>query len=242
MKIFHAGTPSTREYPKMMKTDIFGAGIGLLAIVMLPMSVSHAYEAGDWLVRGKIINVNPNDSSGTISINGIDQGTEGVSVEDDTVPALDITYMLTPHWGVEAIVGFTQHTVNGTDSWAFLGPVAETKVLPPTLTLQYHFAPDSQIKPYLGLGINYTKFFDEKIPSSSLLSNPGDSVELDDSWGLALQAGLDYALNKDWFINVDLKYIDIDTTARYRNTSAGSVKVSTEIDPIIFGIGIGRRF
>lgn len=226
----------------MIKTHFLGAGAALLAGMMLPMTSSYAYEAGDWLVRGKIINVNPNDSSGTISINGVDQGSEGVSVEDDTVPALDITYMLTPHWGLEAILGFTQHTVNGTDSWAFLGPVAETKVLPPTLTLQYHFAPHSQIKPYVGVGINYTKFFDEKIPSGSLLSRPGDSVELDSSWGLAFQAGFDYALNQDWFINLDLKYIDIDTTARYRNTSAGSVKVSTDIDPIIFGIGIGKRF
>lgn len=226
----------------MIKTHFLDAGAALLVGMMLPMTSSYAYEAGDWLVRGKLINVNPNDSSGTISINGVDQGSEGVSVEDDTVPALDITYMLTPHWGLEAILGFTQHTVNGTDSWAFLGQVAETKVLPPTLTLQYHFAPHSQIKPYVGVGINYTKFFDEKIPSGSLLSRPGDSVELDSSWGLAFQAGFDYALNQDWFINLDLKYIDIDTTARYRNTSAGSVKVSTDIDPIIFGIGIGKRF
>ncbi|HSG92890.1 MAG TPA: OmpW family outer membrane protein, partial [Methylotenera sp.] len=62
------------------------------------------------------------------------------------------------------------------------------------------------------------------------------------SWGLAVQAGFDYAINNDWFVNVDLKYIDIDTTATYRNTAAGSVSVSTDIDPIVFGIGIGRRF
>ena len=226
----------------MTKRQNLGSGAAILLGLLLPVTSAYAYEAGDWLVRGKIINVNPNDSSGTISINGVDQGTRGVSVEDDTVPALDITYMLSPNWGLEAILGFTEHTVNGSGSWAFLGPVAETKVLPPTLTLQYHFAPDSQLKPYLGVGINYTKFFDEKIPSRSLLSQPGDSVELDSSWGLAVQAGFDYALNQDWFINVDLKYIDIDTTARYRNTTAGSVKVSTDIDPIIFGIGVGRRF
>lgn len=139
-------------------------------------------------------------------------------------------------------MGYTEHTVDGSRSWSFLGPVAETKVLPPTVTLQYHFAPNNQLKPYVGLGINYTHFFDENIPSRSLLSQPGDSVELDSSRGLAVQAGFDYAIDEDWFINVDLKYIDIDTTARYKNTTAGSVKVSTDIDPFIFGVGIGRRF
>lgn len=225
-----------------MKTYLLGPLLMGLAGLLVPVSYVQAYESGDWLVRGRVINVNPNDSSGTVSINGVDQGTEGVSVQDDTVPELDITYMLTPNWGIELILGYSKHTVDGSQSWDFLGPVAETKVLPPTLTLQYHFRPQAKLKPYVGLGLNYTYFFDEKIPSRSLLSAPGDSVKLKSSWGLAVQAGFDYALDDDWFVNVDVKYIDIDTTATYRNTSAGSVSVSTDIDPVVFGIGIGRRF
>jgi len=214
----------------------------LLAGFLGPVSYVQAYEAGDWLIRGRVINVNPNDSSGTVSVNGVDQGTEGVSVDSDTVPELDITYMMTPNWGIELILGYSEHTVDGSQSWDFLGPVAETKVLPPTLTLQYHFRPNAKLKPYVGMGVNYTYFFDEKVPNSSGLSNPGNSVKLKSSWGLAFQAGVDYALDDDWFLNLDLKYIDIDTTATYRNTAAGSVSVSTDIDPVIFGIGIGRRF
>ena len=115
-------------------------------------------------------------------------------------------------------------------------------MLPPTLTLQYHFLPDSNIRPYIGAGVNYTYFFDEKVPSSSLLSNSGDKVKLESSWGWAAQVGVDIAINQDWFVNMDIKYLDIDTTARFKNTAVGSAKINADIDPFVYGIGIGRRF
>ncbi|MDT8311762.1 MAG: OmpW family protein [Methylophaga sp.] len=210
--------------------------------VLLPLPVL-AYDAGDWLVRGRVINVSPNDSSGTLSLNGTDTGLKGVKVDSDTVPELDITYMLTPYWGVELILGYSEHTVKGEKSWAVLGDVIDTKVLPPTLTLQYHFRPNADIRPYVGAGVNYTYFFDEKVPSSSLLSSPGDKVSLDSSWGWALQAGVDIAINQDWFVNVDMKYLDIDTTASFKNVLGNnSAKIDADIDPFVYGIGIGRRF
>ncbi len=212
----------------------------LVVPVLLPLPV-FAYEAGDWLVRGRVINVSPNDSSGTLSLNGVDQGTKGVKVDSDTVPELDITYMLTPHWGVELILGYSEHTVKGEKSWTTLGDVIDTKVLPPTLTLQYHFRPNADIRPYVGAGVNYTYFFDEKV-AGSVLPASGDSVKLDSSWGLAVQAGMDVAINQDWFINVDLKYLDIDTTAHFKNTAVGAAKIDADIDPWVFGVGIGRRF
>lgn len=207
-----------------------------------PVTTVMAYEAGDWLIRGRIINVNPNDSSGSLTVNGADTGTKGVKVDSDTVPELDITYMITRNWGVELILGYSEHTVTGEKSWAVLGDVIDTKVLPPTLTLQYHFLPDSNIRPYIGAGVNYTYFFDEKVPSSSLLSNSGDKVKLESSWGWAAQVGVDIAINQDWFVNMDIKYLDIDTTARFKNTAVGSAKINADIDPFVYGIGIGRRF
>ncbi len=207
-----------------------------------PVTTVMAYEAGDWLIRGRIINVNPNDSSSSLTVNGADTGTKGVKVDSDTVPELDITYMITRNWGVELILGYSEHTVTGEKSWAVLGDVIDTKVLPPTLTLQYHFLPDSNIRPYIGAGVNYTYFFDEKVPSSSLLSNSGDKVKLESSWGWAAQVGVDIAINQDWFVNMDIKYLDIDTTARFKNTAVGSAKINADIDPFVYGIGIGRRF
>ena len=230
-----------------MKKNYLAAAIltGLsLSAVTLP---AMAYEAGDWLVRGRVINVNPNDDSGRLYVGGTSIG-EGVTVDDDTVPELDITYMLNRNWGVELILGFSEHTVRTHKSaGSIVGSlgskdVIDTKVLPPTLTLQYHFMPDSNIRPYVGAGINYTYFFDEKVPSKSGVAAAGDSVELDSSWGLAAQAGVDIAINQDWFVNLDVKYIDIDTKAKFKRTAVDSAEINADIDPFVWGVGIGRRF
>lgn len=219
------------------------SSILLAAGLASPVSTVMAYEAGDWLIRGRVINVNPNDSSGTLSLNGADTGFKGVKVDSDTVPEMDITYMINRNWGVELILGYSEHTVSGEKNWGVLGDVIDTKVLPPTLTLQYHFLPGSNIRPYIGAGVNYTYFFDEEVPSSSLLSSPGDKVKLDSSWGWAAQAGVDIAINQDWFINMDVKYLDIDTTASFKNVlGTNSAKIDADIDPFVYGIGIGRRF
>ncbi len=195
-----------------------------------------AYEAGDWLVRGRIINVNPNDDSGLISLNGSPVAGSGVTVDSDTVPELDITYMVDRNWGVELILGYSSHDVTATGTTASLGKVIEAKALPPTLTLQYHFAPDSNIRPYVGAGVNYTYFFDET--TKGPISAAASDVKMEDSWGLAAQAGVDVALNDDWFVNLDVKYIDINTTAKF--SSGHSVDV--DVNPFVYGIGIGRKF
>lgn len=219
------------------------SAIGLSAVAMPAM----AYEAGDWLIRGRVINVNPNDDSGQLYADtgsGYFGAGEGVSVNSDTVPELDITYMINKNWGVELILGYSEHTVKGEKNWSALGDVIDTKVLPPTLTLQYHFMPDSNIRPYVGAGLNYTYFFDEEV-AGNVLDTPGSKVKLDSSWGLAAQAGVDVAINDDWFVNFDVKYIDIDTEAHFKNIANGAyqrAKITADIDPFVYGIGIGRRF
>jgi outer membrane protein len=224
------------------------SSILLAAGLASPISTVMAYEAGDWLIRGRIINVNPNDSSGTLWTEAAGNLGKGVTVDNDTVPELDITYMITRNWGVELILGYSEHTVSthksagGVVSTLGSRDVIDTKVLPPTLTLQYHFLPDSNIRPYVGAGINYTYFFDEKVPSNSGVANSGDKVKLESSWGWAAQAGVDIAINQDWFVNLDIKYLDIDTTARFKNTAVGSAKINADINPFVYGIGIGRRF
>ncbi len=214
------------------------AATGISAIATPAM----AYEAGDWLVRGRVINVNPVDDSGLISVDGAAVAGSGVNVDSDTVPELDITYMFTPNWGAELILGYSSHDVNATGTTSGLNKVIDAKALPPTLTLQYHFMPNSNIRPYVGAGVNYTYFFDEKVKGP--LDQPGAKVKMDDSWGFAVQAGVDVALNDDWFVNLDVKYLDIDTTARFKGTSvgAGKAKVNVNVDPVVWGIGIGRRF
>ncbi len=219
------------------------AATGISAIATPAM----AYEAGDWLVRGRVINVNPNDHSGDLFVTAAKSSVgKGVTVDDDTVPELDITYMLSPNWGVELILGYSEHdvdTVNPARNAAGvdLGQVIEAKALPPTLTLQYHFMPNSNIRPYVGAGVNYTYFFDEKVKGP--LDIPGSKVKMDDSWGLAVQAGVDIALNNDWFVNLDVKYIDMDTTAKFSGVAlVDKAEIDVDVNPVVWGIGIGRRF
>jgi outer membrane protein len=201
-----------------------------------------AYEPGDWVVRGRIINVAPDEESSLVSVDNVPVAGSGVTVDDDTTLELDFTYMLNKHWGMELILGTSRHDVDGDGTLAGLGGIIDAKTLPPTLTLQYHFMPDNNIRPYAGLGINYTHFYDEEVTGG--LDAPGAKVEMDDSWGLAAQAGVDIAINRDWFVNFDVKYIKIDTTAKFRNTAVGGglAEVDVDIDPWIIGIGIGTTF
>lgn len=201
-----------------------------------------AYEAGDWLVRGRIINVNPHDDSSVLTIGGSPTAGTGVTVDSDTVPELDITYMVDRNWGLELILGYSKHDVTSFGAGLTDPKVINAKVLPPTLTLQYHFAPDSNIRPYIGAGVNYTYFFDEKVAGT--LNAAGSDVNMESSWGLAAQAGVDIAINDDWFVNLDVKYIDINTTAKFNANNAVSSPISVDVDvnPIVWGLGIGRKF
>ncbi len=197
-----------------------------------------ALEQGDWLVRGRLIHVTPNDSSGAVST----LPGSGVAVGSDSTLELDFTYMLNPNLGLELILATTKHDLKGKGTIAALGKIGETGVLPPTLTLQYHFAPHAAVRPYAGVGMNYTLFYSDKSSASLNAALGGStSVDLSNSWGPALQAGLDMDLTKDWFLNFDAKYIWINTKATL-NTGGTTRTVNVDINPWVFGIGIGRRF
>ncbi|WP_126457023.1 OmpW/AlkL family protein [Sulfuriflexus mobilis] len=210
-----------------------------LGMTALPAA---AYEAGDWVVRARVISVSPDEDSSAISASAVPGAVagSGVSVDNDVVPELDFTYMLDPHWGLELILATSSHDADANGTLTALGNIADAKVLPPTLTLQYHFLPKSNIRPYAGVGINYTYFYDESV--EDVLDAPGASVDFDDSWGLAAQVGVDVDINKDWFVNFDVKYIDISTEATFKNTTLGTVTADVDIDPWVFGIGIGTTF
>lgn len=211
-----------------MKKLALAAMIGLI-------SASAFAAQGDILARFRVINVNPDVSwdkaaaGRALNVNA--------DVKDDTVPELDFTYMITNNIGAELILGTSRHkvTVNGES-------IGKVSVLPPTLTLQYHFAPDATFRPYAGVGINYTNFYNVGLAH--------DNLNVDrSSWGAALQVGADYAVTKDWFVNVDVKklYIKTDVStskADFVGTGApAGTKVGTlKIDPWVIGLGIGTKF
>jgi outer membrane protein len=219
-----------------LKKPIVLAALGLATAAASPA----AAEAGDLIVRGRFIVVAPQDGS-----SGITPAfpNEGVSVDTAYAPELDFTYMLTKNLGMELILATTKHSASGkTGTTGSIGKLADTWVLPPTLTLQYHFAPEGAIRPYVGAGLNYTIFYKERASGSLENAVGPTSVSLSDSFGWALQGGLDIPLNSSLMLNFDLKYIDMDTTARLNTTAIGQQKVNIDINPLVFGVGIGMRF
>jgi len=210
----------------------------LLAGVSAAMLATPAFaKEGDVLVRARAIMVAPNESSGAVS--GIPGSKVGVG--DSVMPEVDFTYMATDHIGAELILATTKHSVSGRGTISGLGDVANTWVLPPTLTLQYHFAPEGKVRPYLGAGINYSVFYSAKATPSLNAALGATKVKLGDSVGYALQAGVDIPVSEKVFVNFDIKYIDMKTTARL--TSGATTRTArVKIDPIVAGMGIGFRF
>ncbi|MEX2479466.1 MAG: OmpW family outer membrane protein [Gammaproteobacteria bacterium] len=208
-----------------------------------------------WRVRGRVIGIIPDDSSTRINLEAAGTKTPlqaGVSVDAAVVPELDITYMVTPHFGVELIAGIANHDVRIDGNDPVLGGFGVTDdfkifdvwVLPPTMTFQYHFMPSAKFRPYAGVGVNYTAFLWNDA-TDRLERTLGSSVDVDtsSSWGWAAQFGFDYDIGGNWFANFDVKYIDIETTASLlvKNLGAG-LRVESDINPWVIGAGIGYRF
>ncbi len=189
------------------------------------------FQSGDWLLRLRGIGVLPDEGSSNWSI----AADADVAIDDTVVPELDITYFVTPNLALELIAAVTPHTVDGRDDIAGFGEVGDVWLLPPTLTLQYHFSLGHGIKPYVGAGVNYTVFFGEDAGASY------SDLEIDNGFGLALQAGFDVHLRDNWYFNVDVKKLWLETEAE---VDLGGTKVTADIDvdPWIIGVGFGYRF
>jgi len=124
---------------------------------------------------------------------------------------------------------------------AGLGKVVSTWVLPPTLTAQYHFAPEASVRPYVGAGVNLTLFYNEDAKTSLNNAIGATKVSMKSDVGYALQAGVDIDLTDKVFLNLDVKYIDINTSAKL-TTGALVNRVAIDLDPVVAGIGFGMRF
>ena len=196
----------------------------LLAVAALCAMTSGAAMAqqqdGKWQVRVRAVNLAANKGSAADALN--------LTVNDKVIPELDISYYFTPNFAAELILTYPQkHNVR-----AGATQIGTLKHLPPTLLAQYHFTNFGAFKPYVGAGINYTRF-----------SSVKDTVGIDwdvkrNSWGGALQVGFDYALDKNWSLNFDIKKVYIDTDVSVGGANVGKFKV----DPLLVGVGVGYRF
>ncbi len=207
------------------KSKLSFAILSTLGLTLGASSFSaQAIEAGDMFMRFTATSVQPNDDSTGFT------GASVLSPEVDSNTQLGLTfvYMLENNIGIEVLAATPfSHDI----SVAPLGVVAETKQLPPTVSVQYYFNPETNIRPYVGVGLNYTTFFQGKTDGL------GD-IELDDSFGLAVQAGIDYDINDKWFLNADIRYINIETTAEVDAVGSSDV----DINPTVISIGAGFKF
>jgi len=184
-----------------------------------------------WQVRFRAISVTPNESATIEAIGG------DVEIKAAFVPELDFTYFFNKNWAAELILATTNHDVKAVSTAAGDIALGDVWLLPPTLTLQYHFDMET-VRPYLGAGLNYTIFY-------GVDEGPvADSVDYDNSVGIAFQGGFDYDLNDKWFLNLDAKYILLSTDATVNATTALGATVGADVDinPLIIGFGIGMKF
>lgn len=192
-------------------------------------SASHAEDYKNWMdkerfqVRGRMIAILAN-GEGTVNGTSLKTG-----VDNSYVPEVDLTYFFTKNISAELIAATAKHTVTANTS-----KVGDTWILPPTLTLQYHFTPDSQFSPYVGAGLNYSLFYGEDAAS------PFTKMGVDGGFGYALQAGFDYWINKNWGFNMDVKYIDLNVDVSVNNGALHAYDV--DLNPFVVGAGVSYRF
>lgn len=231
-----------------MRTTLFASS--LLALAIAAPSVQ-AHQAGDIIVRAGAVTVQTHES--TSGVKG-DRGTLATlgniggkaSINNDTQLGLNFAYMVTDNWGVELLAATPfKHNVSikGTQAPAVAdGKLGSFKHLPPTLSAVYYpMDSGSVFQPYVGLGVNYTTFFDESV-SSSAKQRGFTSLNINDSWGWAAQVGADYMLTDNIMLNGQIRYIDIDTTAYASHKDLGRAKVNVDVKPWVYMVGLGYKF
>ncbi|MFL1464486.1 OmpW/AlkL family protein [Marinobacter sp. HN1S83] len=243
----------------------------MAAGILAAAPVAQAYEAGDFMLRAGPAHAAPDDSSSDLAFSG--KGPQagqdlalpgtGVAVDSNSQLGITATYMITSHIGV-GVLGATpfKHNISGADGLDGVGKLAETKHLPPTLTLQY-FPMDSasRLQPYAGVGVNYTTFFEEKTTNTlnavidsvaqANFGTPagtvdGSKLDLDDSVGVALELGVDYMLDEHFGLNAAIWWVDLETdatiTALSGDTEVGEITTDVEIDPMVYMVGFTYKF
>jgi len=189
------------------------------AVLALGASGAAAQQAGDITLGLGLGYVNPKDDNGDVAGGKL-------TIDDDTQITLTVEYFITDNLGIELLAAtpFT-HDINLDGA-----KIGEVEHLPPTLTLNYHFQNASDVTPFIGAGVNYTTALD--------VDSPLGDLDLDDSWGLALHAGLDYRLSERGQIRADVRWMDIDMDAKLNGADIGTA----EVDPLVVGISYVHTF
>lgn len=209
--------------------------VGVLAL--LP-SVALAKSAGDIVMRIRGLGVIPFEggpgNGGTAVVGG------DTSLDTDLTPEVDFSYFITDNIAAELILGTTIHQASLVGSTLGNLDLGSVRLLPPTLNLQYHLMPKADFSPYVGVGINYTIFYDESGGNGNGQGVIVTNIDYENSFGYGFQVGMDWKIDDRWHLNVDLKKIFLDTKI---NVNRGTIIVDdADVDPLIIGLGVGYRF
>ena len=208
-----------------MRTPSLLLPASLATALVLAASPAMAQSKGDWTVAAGVHQVAPKSSNDTLA------GGLQVDVDSDIKPTITGEYFIADNLGIELLAALPfKHDINING----LGRVGSTKHLPPVVSLQYHFNSSGKVSPFVGAGLNYTTFFSEE--TSGALA--GSTLKLDDSWGLAAHAGLDFAIGSNGALRVDVRWIDIDSDVKLNGEKLGTVN----IDPLAYGVAYVFKF
>lgn len=208
----------------MIKTPALLPFVLALALAATPLlSSAQSLDGGDWIVRARAVYLKSVNKDST----GLD-----LSINDKTLPEVDITRFFTPNIAAELILTYPQRQTISAGGM----PIGSLKHLPPVLTLQYHFTDLPGFRPYLGAGVNYTRFSDVRFNAATTTALQPSIKK--NSFGLALQAGVDVPLGGGWLLNADVKKVRLATDVSSFGNKAGNFAV----DPWLLSVGFGRRF
>ena len=206
------------------------AFVGIVLACASASAVAQQQEPpGPWLARLRAIYIDPNTSnnaSGPVA-------SDSIEIDSIWAPELDISYFFTRNFALELVLTYPQtHDVWSTQ----FGSLGSIKQIPPSLFAQYHFDTGTPFKPYAGAGITY--FW---ITDNNLSVNGANILNIRESnWGFGLQAGLDYMLTRNWYLNADVKYIWVET--KVTDTANLGINTTVKVNPWVLGLGVGYRF
>lgn len=185
---------------------------------------AESFKKGDFVLRGKVAVIDPDESGSFINLGGEPH------ISTSVIPSVDLTYFITDNIAIEAIPGLIPHrtkarnTSQGTRDGGWVYAVA------PTVLIQYHHQEAGKLYPYLGAGVAYVKFFED---------DTTDQLQYSDDIAYLIQAGVNYQLDDKWHANVDLKKVWLDTTVK---ANGGADYIDARINPMVYSVGVGYKF
>lgn len=241
-------TPLTTASLLALATSFGAASNSLQAADLAPAPVYYKSPPiepfNPWMIRLRVLGVLPDTAGSSVNVAGappLSSPSSGLSISDQAIPELDITYFFTRNIAAELILGVTTHHISGTGTLNGLD-IGKAWLLPPTLTLQYHFTDFGPFKPYIGAGFNYTVFFNQSAANTSLAGLAVTDLRISNQFGAAVQFGFDYMLDRHWGLNFDVKklWLRPDYSATVNNAIA--VTGRANIDPWLVSGGITYKF